>query len=388
LAMDRFRSRYFYFQYLGWGLILAAGLGLVGCKKSNPAPKPETAHLPIVEPIPTNAAPAVVSTPVAPTVVPVTNNTPVSGTPAPVVAVASQAETNQPPQVLPVPSPTPQPTRPPTPFATGGSLRVLALPGHFPDWLKASLEEKLRTKIEVQTYATPEEAETDLAAPNAHFDLALIADRIVPGLIQAKALRPLPVTLGVKPDHLYLGHDHIDRDNRFAWPYAWSLVELAYNSTVVHNPPNSIDLKGLEKKGQSWVALKPLSVWNPEAFVPDTESNGGVHFDGTPYYHVDGYGVLRRALSGQSCWKYILPKEGSIILLYHLTLPENGTNPAMADAAVALFMDPANTARLASENGMAVTQKEAFALVSPELAHDPLLYPPFAVMSRSSFAKP
>lgn len=350
---------------------------LAGCKKSEPPPKPEAANLPVAEPT-TNAAPIVISTNVAPVVSSVSTNNP----------VAESSATNLPPQLPLIPTPTPQPTLPPTSFATGGALHVLALPGHFPDWLKTSLEEKLKTKIDVQTYATPEEAETDLTAPNAHFDLALIADRIVPGLIQAKALRPLPVTLGAKPDHLYLGHDHIDRDNHFAWPYAWSLVELAYNSTAVHNPPDSIDLKGLEKKGQSWVALKPLSGWNPEAFVPDTESNGGVHFDGMPFYRVNSYGVLHRVQAGQSYWKYVLPKEGSIILLYHLVLPASGTNPAVADTAVALFMDPANTARLASENWLAVTQKEALPLVPAELAHDPLLYPPLSIMNRCSFAKP
>ena len=315
---------------------------------------------------------------------------------------ALTADTNRTPQVPVITASTPQPTRPPTPFVTGGSLRVLAPPGHFPDWLKTGLEEKLKARIEIRTYATPEEAKADLTAADAHYDLALIPDRIVPQLVQVHALRPLPETLGAKPEHLYLGH-YFDRDNRFAWPYAWNLMELAYNSTEMKAPPqhwtalaspemarktfftDSFSVKALEQKGRHWAEVKHLpGTGEPDALqatppAQATEADAAIR--------VDGYGPLRKALAGQPDWKFVLPEEGSIILLYHLGLPASGTNPAVADSAVALFMDPANTARLASENKLAVTQKEALPLVPPELAHDPLLYPPLALMNRCSFAK-
>jgi len=384
------------------GLILAILSVSVDCKKTEPVPKTTTIEFPVVQPMAANAVPVVAWTNAASVVLPMATNSPALESPAPVVAPVTGS--NQPPQLPLIPNPTPQPTLPPTPFATGGSLRVLALPGHFPDWLKTSLEEKLKTKIEVQTYATPEEAVADLTMPNAHFDLALIADRIVPDLIQGKVLRLLPVTCGVKPDHLYLGHDHIDRDNHFAWPYAWNLVELAYNSAEVKTAPqhwidlaspekareaffaDGLSVKALDEKGRHWAEVKHLAgAGGSDALqsrpLPEAAEAEAV-------FRIDGYGPLHHVLAGQMNWKYVLPEEGSIIFLYHLVLPASGMNPAVADTAVALFMDPANTARLASENGLAVTQKEALPLVPAELAHDPLLYPPLPVMNRCSFAKP
>jgi spermidine/putrescine-binding protein len=307
----------------------------------------------------------------------------------------AQTYTNVP--VTPITAPPPQPTPSPTSFTTGGALHILAPAGHFSDWLRTDLEQKLKAKIEIQTYATPEEAQAALTAPNAHFDLALVVDRIIPALLQANTLRPLPVTQGVRPDHVYMGH-YFDRENRFVLPYAWNLLEIAYNSTVVKDPPpHWIDLsspslakhtffadaatvKRLNEKARQWAELKRLPGAEGTFQSLPTKAEATVQ--------VDGYGALRQAFSSQVNWKYVLPEEGSIILLYHLALPVSGTNPAVADSAVALFMDPANTARLTSENGLAVTQKEALPLVPPTQAHDPLLYPSISVMSKCAFAKP
>jgi len=276
------------------------------------------------------------------------------------------------------------------------SLRVLAPAGHFPDWLKTDLAQKLPMAIEVQTYQAPEEAAADLTAPNAAIDLALVPDRILPGLIQAQALRPLPTERGVKPDHLYLGHS-FDRDNRFAWPYAWNLIAIAYNPHAPVVPQHWTDffaaamlkrtyffdpfvIRAIDQKGQHWAEAKHLDAAGDAlkaAPLPEVAATDAA-------YLVGNYGELRPA---HPDWKYILPEEGSIIVLNHLVLPVHGLNPAAADRAVALFMDPANTARLDSENMAAVTQKEALPLVPPALAHDPLLYPSPHLMNNCSFAK-
>lgn len=287
---------------------------------------------------------------------------------------------------------------PPVP---GSILRVLAPAGHFPDWLQQNLGQKLQTKIEVTVYAHPDEARTLLAAAGSHFDLALIPDRIVPALIAANSLRPLPAAQGVRPDHLYLGH-YFDRDNKFVLPYAWGLLEIAYDSDKLKDPPHDwIDLsapavakrtffadpamiQALDQKGIHWASSQHRTVSDDalqkETQNPVTETEATVR--------VDTYGALKQALAGQAAWKFILPPEGSIIVLDHLALPAGGTNPRVADNAVALFMDPANTSRLAAEIGAAVTQKEALPLVAPEQAKDPLLYPPMSVLNRCSFAKP
>ncbi len=282
------------------------------------------------------------------------------------------------------------------------AFHVLALPGHFPDWLKASLAQKLQVVIDVQTYRTPEEAASLLVAPNAQVDLALVPDRIIPGLIAAKALRDLPAERGVKPDHLYLGH-YLDRDNRFAWPYAWNLIAIAYNPHAVKIAPQHwADLaatdtvkrtffldpfvaKALDQKGQRWAEAKHEPVEKSDALEAMPLPEAATEAEAA--YRVGNYGDLRRDLAAQPDWKYVLPEEGSIIVMDHLVLPASGTNPGSADRAIALLMAPANTARLDSENIAAVTQKEALPLVPPELARDPLLYPTPHLMNNSSFAK-
>jgi spermidine/putrescine transport system substrate-binding protein len=288
----------------------------------------------------------------------------------------------------------------PAPVPNAAPLRVLAPVGQFPDWLKASLAASLQTAIDVETWQTPEEAATALAAPNAAIDLALVPDLVVPGLIQEQLLRPLPAARGVKPDHLYLGH-YFDRDNRFAWPYALNLAAIAYDArTVKTMPQHWVDLApeavarrtlfldpaivpALDRKARAWAEAKHLgSGAGALQTAPLTQAAAA-----DAAYQVGNYGELRRKLAGQPDWKFVLPEEGSIIILNHVVLPNGGKNPGLADRALALFMDPANTARLDSENIAAVTQKEALPLVPPATAHDPMLYPTPHLLNNCSFAK-
>lgn len=272
--------------------------------------------------------------------------------------------------------------------AAPATVQVLAPAGHFPDWLKNELGQKLGCPFQVQTYALPEEAQNLLSAPGSHYDLALIPDRVVLPLIQASALRPLPANHGTTPDHVYLSH-YFDRDNTYVLPYAWALAVLAYDSRKVHTPPShwsDLSEPGLINHTYSSDPLLLPALANKEHHpLPSTPPGSPALSDAL--YQAGTYSSLHAALGQEPDWKYVQPQEGSLIYLYEIALPASGENKALADQAVPLFLDPATTARLDSENFLQVTQPEALPLVPTDVAHNPLIYAPHKIMDLSSFIK-
>ncbi len=313
-------------------------------------------------------------------------------------AQSPSTSTQGPPSQNPTPPPAIAAASAPVPQGPA-QFSVLAQSGQCPDWLKSLLTSKLGVPVQVQTVESPEQAVQALSASDSHFDLALVADRAVPALIHAKALRELPAFPTDGFDHRFLGHDFIDRDNRYSLPYGWNIYALAFHTTAKIHPQHWLDLnssallaqtvfvdqpvaKPLDANARYWANRRKIAIPSGNALsgtIPKVDPSAANCWAAP-------YGVLRTRFQGKTDWQMLIPEDGSIVILYNAILPISAQRPDLADRAISTLFDPAVAAHLDSDNAQAVTQPAALPLTPADQSKDPLLYPNLGVMDRCAFS--
>jgi spermidine/putrescine-binding protein len=315
-------------------------------------------------------------------------------------------------------------TQPPAPSAS--SARILAPAGHVPDWLKEQLEKKAGVPVTVDVYATDREAADKLRQAEPVYDLALVSDRIIAPLIKEQKLAALPENLpALKADPQFL-HHYFDFTNHYAMPYAWTAVGIAYRAAEVKPEPKKwtdifseanlkrtvlpddpvllTKLSGRDNVKGALLAPaspEPAPAPTPAPTEPSKSSETVTNTMATapnappviepkpqtPPMQVDSIAVLKKKYSGDKAWRFLLPDEGSPIYLYHTVIPAAASAAGPAAGLLEIFFDPANQARLAGENDLAVTRKTAMTQVTPAQAQDLQIYPPDRTSSKFYFIR-
>ena len=80
--------------------------------------------------------------------------------------------------------------------------------------------------------------------------------------------------------------------------------------------------------------------------------------------------------------RYLIPKEGAMRWVDVIAIPKDAPHPNNAHAFINYLMDPAVIAKITDYVAYANANKDATALVDPEIASDPGVYPPADVQAR------
>jgi putrescine transport system substrate-binding protein len=80
--------------------------------------------------------------------------------------------------------------------------------------------------------------------------------------------------------------------------------------------------------------------------------------------------------------RYLIPKEGAMRWVDVIAIPKDAPHPNNAHAFINYLMDPAVIAKITDYVAYANANKDATALVDPEIANDPGVYPPTEVQAR------
>jgi len=379
-----------------WALAL-----LAACHPTAPAPKPTPgpATPPATESIQTTTT-SLCLTPAAPTTTTSATISAVELPPAPLLGptpshtdtasptlTGSESATTSNVVVVPTPS-LPAPTK-------ITSLRILAPEGQISDGLRQDLATKLGVDVQVDTYATSDEAVKKLTAPAPAptYALALISYRIIPHLINDQRLAPIPGLPVVRqPSPKYLHHFY-DRDNKYSLPYAFSLAGIALRAADVKTPLSQWnqlfseahykvahlpDDDALESSLLAKAGMRNSSVTSTATAAAST---------GNEPIQVDSIANLKKKFATQPGWRFVLPGEGSVIFMHCAVIPANSPSLEKSAAALTEFFAPEIISRLAEENYLGVTQLAAFKLLTPASTGDALIYPPDRILDKCLFVR-
>lgn len=92
--------------------------------------------------------------------------------------------------------------------------------------------------------------------------------------------------------------------------------------------------------------------------------------------------ILTAFPANSSDFRYIIPREGAVIWLENLVIPTTSLHPCTAHSFIDFILEPRFGAEVANHAGAATPNVAALGHVIPELAANPLVYPPSEVRSR------
>jgi spermidine/putrescine transport system substrate-binding protein len=82
---------------------------------------------------------------------------------------------------------------------------------------------------------------------------------------------------------------------------------------------------------------------------------------------------------------YVVPKEGATVWIDNVCVPTKATNPDAALAFINYLLEPEVGAKIVNAAMYASANKAAKAGVRPEIANNPIVYPPEDVLKRCEF---
>ncbi len=153
--------------------------------------------------------------------------------------------------------------------------------------------------------------------------------------------------------------------------------EIALN--YLGYPPGSSDLKQLEEAMAMVAKIRPYVRYFHSSQYIDDFANGEVCL--VLGWSGDLYQAMDDAREGLNL-DYVIPKEGSIIWFDLLAIPADAPHPDNAHALIDYLLRPEVAARITNHTFFANGNRASFELLDPEIANDPSIYPPPAVMQR------
>ena len=256
------------------------------------------------------------------------------------------------------------------------------------------------------------------------YDVVAIANRFIPGLVQASLLAELhhsniPNLKNISANFRDLVYDP---DDQYSVPFNWGTTGLVVRTDLVKAPilhwsdlwdaryrgktgiwsgqprevlgltlktlgysANSENPKEVEAALQHLLELKPRLL-----FLEDygLESSANLMTSGQA---VVTMGYANDVLAGRAKNKaitYVLPKEGALMWGDAFVIPANSAHQYTAELFLNFLMRPEINAQIANQNLYATPNEAALPLIKPEILHDPVIFPPQADMKNVEIILP
>ena len=303
----------------------------------------------------------------------------------------------------------------------------------------ANFEKATGIEVNYDVYSENETLETKLTAGSSGYDVVFPSARPF-AQRQIKAGLYLPLDKAKLPNLAHLdpailqGLADIDPGNAYVVPYMWGTTGLGINVdkvkaalgenapidswNLLFDPANAAKLakcgisvldddqeafgaaliwKGkdpnagaadeIETVKQVYAAIRPHIRTFNNAEYKDALANGDVCV--AMGYSGDILGAADAAAEAAEATgkpapdiRYVIPKEGAIRWVDVMAIPKDAKHPGNAQAFIDYLLEPKVTAAITDAVGYANPNKDATALVEPDIANNPGVYPPEAVRAK------
>lgn len=198
-----------------------------------------------------------------------------------------------------------------------------------------------------------------------------------------------------------------DPENKFSLPYVYGLTGIGVNATDIE--PSTIsswgDLWRDEYKGKLLLMNDPREVFHiallldgkspnseneaeikaayerlqkivPNVLVFNSDSPEMPYLQGEVSVGMQWSGSAHRAKSENPDLKFIFPKEGAVLWMDNYVIPKGAENKEAAHKFIDFLLRPESAKEVIETMGFSMPNEGVKALLSPELANDPLIFPP------------
>ena len=325
-------------------------------------------------------------------------------------------------------------------LAVSGSLMAEEKQLHIYNWNDYIAEDTVKNfeketgiKVTYDLYDSNEVLQGKLSAGNTGYDIVVPSTNFLGKQIQAGAHQKLdksklPNLKNLDPA-LLKRMESVDPGNEYAVPYLWGTIGIGINVDKVKKALGDVPLDSWDIlfKEENIAKLKDCGVVfldSPSEVFPNVlhylgkDPNSLVDKDYTgaaeellgkirPYirkFHSSEY--INDLASGEICAaygysgdvgvakaradeakqgvniQYIIPKEGTAVWFDSMVIPADSKNVEAAHAWINYILRPEVIAKITDFVTYPNPNKEATKLISPELANDPVVYPPKDVMDK------
>lgn len=296
-------------------------------------------------------------------------------------------------------------------------FKVYCWADYFAAATLADFEKEAGIKIELHTYESNEELETQLLSGHIGVDVLFPSDYMVKqlsdqDLLAALDLKQIPNVKNLNPRFLKLP---FDRNNRFSLPYMWGttgiganrskvssrvdtfgvLFEEAYKGKIMMlDDPRTcmgIALKLLgksantRKKDEIQAAKELLLKQKPLVLKYSSNDYSDALADGKILLALGFNGDVMRARKKNMGIFYSVPDEGTILWTDNMCIHKGSEHVAIAHKFLDYLLRPEVSAAITNETFYPSPNVEAEKLVKPEILKDRSIFPTRKVMEKSEF---
>lgn len=303
------------------------------------------------------------------------------------------------------------------------TLRLLNWEAFLSDEVKKQWEDESQNQLEIIHFDSDEKRDSILLNSKHHnIDIAVV-DEVIAQRFGGEG-RLIKIDEDKLPNLKNIGSFWRDRCSNYAVPYLWGTLGIIYRSDKVTTAPNSWkdimeptdELKGhigmlhdytdmlapaLFLDGQDFNTEDPTVLKQAfqrlKAQAPDvlTYEYPITFLQSSPkkdeLYMAVAYGGDQYAmneLAGQEgLWKYVVPREGSILWVDCLAITSNSEHQDIALSFLNFLNRPQQAAQNAEELYVATPNEAALALLSEEFKTDSEIFPNVEIMKKSGLYK-
>jgi spermidine/putrescine transport system substrate-binding protein len=310
----------------------------------------------------------------------------------------------------------------PTPTVPPRDLVLYNWVEYMPQSVLDKFQAETGFRVVQKYYDSAEEAENNIINGNIDFDIAVIDNDVVPNLIEKGLVvqidrHNLPNFKNISPNFRDL---LFDPENQYSVPYNYGTTGLLVRTDLVTKPVTCwADLWDPQYNGKIvlreqsgelvTVALKSLGYQvnseDPaqleEAFTHLLELKKHASFvdvetDQAVAPLIEGKAVILVAWPGDAIFaqeqnpaiQYIIPTEGTMLWGDSLTISTKSGQKKTAESFINFILRPEIAAEIIQYYGYPNANEGARKLIDPELANDPILYPPQSVFDNGDWYLP
>ena len=274
--------------------------------------------------------------------------------------------------------------------------------------LLAEFERREQVKVVVDVFSSNEELLAKLQSGATGYDVAVPSDFMVAIMMQEGLLAELDASkipnAALLVDHLQ--HLSFDPNHRYSVPYLWGTVGIGYDSAVIPMPPDSWSIlwdsryagrismlndqrevfgATLRWLGHSLNETDPQRIEQAKRKLmeqkPLVKTYTSDHYDhllasGEVVLAQGWGGPVARAMRDRPSIRYVVPKEGGTIWADCLVILKSAPQKDLAMRFINYLLDPQVAARTSERLLFAAAPEQARRFVSPEIRHNPAVYPP------------
>jgi len=275
-------------------------------------------------------------------------------------------------------------------------------------------EERFGVKVVTDMFGSNEELLAKLQGGAVGYDTVVPSDYMVSILVKQDLLAELtpakiPNLAQVFP---HLKGLYYDPANTYSIPYLWGTTGIGYNADLVSPPPDSWQVlwderyKGkisllnderevfgmaLRAAGESLNATAPTAIhaaktrlMTQKSLVKTytSENYDQLLLSGDVALAHGWSGAIMRAAAERPSIKYVIPKEGGTIWQDNLAVLKTSAHKDEAMAFINFLLEPQIAALMTTKVKYASASQEARLFVPKDIAQNPAIYPPDAVLSR------